>query len=199
MLFMGEEFQSGNPFHYFIDHHADLSKLVWTGRREFLAQFRAYETEAARARIPDPALESTFRESKLDWSEAARHAHAVSLHRDLLRLRREDPVIAAQDASRLDGATLSEHAFVLRWFDDDHGDRLLVVNLQHDLVLDPAPEPLLAPSFAAQWQVAWSSEESQYGGSGAYRIVDELQRWRLPGNSATFLRSVARQQAITRG
>jgi maltooligosyltrehalose trehalohydrolase len=191
MLFMGQEFHASSPFHYFIDHNAELSKLVWSGRREFLAQYRGYETEAAKARILDPAHEDTFRASKLDWSEVERHPHIVQLHKDLLRLRREDPVVAAQDATQMDGATLSEHAFLLRWFDDSHGDRLLIVNLQTELMPNPIPEPLLAPPFGSRWDLVWSSDEPKYGGTGSYRPVDEQQRWRLPGNCALFFRSVA--------
>ena len=191
MLFMGQEFHSSAPFYYFIDHNAELAKLVGQGRRDFLSQFRIYEGDAAKAQIVDPADERTFRRCKLDWSEIEINRHIVDLHRDLLRLRREDPVIAAQDSSRLDGATLSEYAFVLRWFDEEHGDRLLVVNLQADLVLNPAPEPLLAPPLGQRWQMEWSSEEPKYGGCGSYRPVDDQQRWRLPGNSAVLLREVA--------
>jgi maltooligosyltrehalose trehalohydrolase len=193
MLFMGQEFHSSKPFYYFIDHNPELSRLVWTGRRSFLAQFRIYETERAKAHIPDPSDEQTFQNCKLDWSEIERNQPIVELHRDLLRLRREDPVIAAQDPAQLDGATLSEHAFVLRWFDDEYGDRLLLVNLQEDLVLNPAPEPLLAPPAGRRWQLEWSSEEPKYGGCGAYRPVDDQQRWRVPGNSAMFLRDAAEQ------
>jgi maltooligosyltrehalose trehalohydrolase len=192
MLFMGQEFHSSSPFHYFIDHNAELSKLVWTGRREFLAQFRGYQSQAAKEKIPDPAAESTFRRSKLDWSEVERNPHILELHRDLLRLRREDPVVAAQDVSRIDGATLAEHAFILHWFDEAQGDRILLVNLQQDLPLDPAPEPLLAPPLDQQWELLWSSEEPKYGGVGTYLPVDEQQRWRIPGNSAMFMRSIAR-------
>jgi 3alpha(or 20beta)-hydroxysteroid dehydrogenase len=63
------------------------------------------------------------------------------LHRDLLRLRREDPVIAAQEVRCIDGATLAEFAFVMRWYSDEYGDRLLLVNLDREQVLAPAPEP----------------------------------------------------------
>jgi maltooligosyltrehalose trehalohydrolase len=192
MLFMGEEFQCSRAFHYFIDHHSELASAVWQGRREFLSQFRTYASEAARAQIAEPAAESSFQGSKLDWSEAASNRHAVQLHQDLLRLRREDPVISAQDASRIDGATLSEHAFVLRWFSDEHGDRLLVINLQQELVLDPASEPLLAPPPDREWHLLWSSEEPHYQGSGAISPCDKERRWRIPANCASLLWDVTR-------
>ena len=45
-------------------------------------------------------------------------------------------MISRQALDAPDGATLCEDAFVLRWFDDDHGDRLLVVNLDRELRAD---------------------------------------------------------------
>ena len=66
------------------------------------------------------------------------------MFRDLLRLRREDPVFRQQKPGALDGAVLSPDAFLLRFFGEED-DRLLVVNFGLDLHLDPASEPLLAP------------------------------------------------------
>jgi maltooligosyltrehalose trehalohydrolase len=108
----------------------------------------------------------TFLASKLDLTERESHSQIYALHRDLLRLRREDPVIGARRRKRLDTAVLSETAFLLRWFDDEQGDRLLLVNLGDTLTLQPAPEPLLAPPRAAQWELSWSSEDAHYGGKG---------------------------------
>ena len=48
----------------------------------------------------DPCDPQTFERSKLDWSEKERNIEALALHRDLFRLRREDPVFAAQRADR---------------------------------------------------------------------------------------------------
>ncbi len=88
------------------------------------------------------------------------------MHRDLLRLRREDPCFAAQRPRAIDGAVLGADSFVLRFFGDDGDDRLLLVNLGRTLHLDPAPEPLLAPPAGTRWRIAWSSQDPRYGGSG---------------------------------
>lgn len=192
LLFMGQEFGSSRPFHFFADHGGDLGRLVFQGRRKFMEQFNASRSQAAQASIPDPAAEETFAVSVLDWAESESHREAVKLHRDLLRIRRTDPVIACQDADRIDGATLSEWAFVLRWFDDEHGDRLLVVNLDRELVLSPAPEPLLAPQLSAHWEMIWASEHPGYGGRGHSTPVGKDQKWRIAGNSATLMKSVPR-------
>jgi len=121
-------------------------------------------------------------------------AAALALHRDLLRLRREDPVFRLQAAAGIDGAVLGPAALVLRWFAPaplpatSPGDRLLLVNLGQDLELSPAPEPLLAPPPGARWQVLWSSEDPRYGGAGAPPPEDAGGGWRVPGQAAIALR-----------
>jgi maltooligosyltrehalose trehalohydrolase len=189
MLFMGQEFAASARFMFFADHHEELAALVHKGRREFLSQFRAYADEAAQLLVPAPHEESTFDGSKLDWDEVQHHAEAYAFHRDLLQLRACDPVISHQDLAKMDGATLSEHAFVLRWFDDEHGDRLLVINLDQELPLVPPSEPLLAPPFGATWQLLWSSEDPRYGGHGVTLPVADGGRgeWRLPAQCAVLL------------
>jgi maltooligosyltrehalose trehalohydrolase len=189
MLFMGQEFAASARFMFFADHHEELAALVHKGRREFLSQFRAYADEATQLLVPAPHEEATFTGSKLDWDEVQHHAEALAFHRDLLQLRACDPVISHQDLSKLDGGTLSEQAFVLRWFDDEHGDRLLVINLDRELPLVPPSEPLLAPPYGATWQLLWSSEDPRYGGHGVAMPVADggLGEWRLPAQSAVLL------------
>lgn len=189
MLFMGQEFAASARFMFFADHHEELAALVHTGRREFLSQFRAYADEETQQRVPAPHAESTFVESKLDWSEVESNAEALAFHRDLLQLRACDPVISPQDLAKIDGATLSEQAFVLRWSDAEHGDRLLVINLDRELPLAPPSEPLLAPSRGTTWQLLWSSEEPRYGGHGVVLPVADsgLGEWRLSAQSAVLL------------
>lgn len=189
MLFMGQEFSASARFMFFADHHEELAALVHNGRREFLSQFRAYADAEAQQRVPVPHAESTFVESKLDWSEVKQNAEALAFHRDLLELRACDPVISQQDLAKIDGATLSEQAFVLRWFDAEHGDRLLVVNLDRELPLAAPAEPLLAPARNTTWQLLWSTEEPRYGGHGVVLPVADSGHgeWRLSAQSAVLL------------
>jgi len=188
MLFMGQEFGATSPFLFFADHCAgDLGAQVHQGRKEFLAQFPSYGSPEAQQQIPDPCLDSTFERSKLDFAERRRHADLYRFHRDLLRLRKEDPVIASQDRRRLDGAVLGHDALVIRYFGDD-GDRLFVLNLGQDYEYSPAPEPLLAPVHGEQWDLIWSSDHPDYSGPG---IVNPLMEhgWKIPGAGATLFRS----------
>lgn len=188
MLFMGQEFGASQAFAFFADHKPELASQVHAGRRQFLSQFTTYATPSAQDKVPDPSAESTFIASKIDLAERDEHASVYALHRDLIHLRRDDPVIAAQDRFALDGAVLSPLAFVLRWFGGESGDRLLVVNLGAELELHPAPEPLLAPPPGQQWQMVWSSDEPRYDGPGALSPCTE-SGWLLPGESAVLLKA----------
>jgi maltooligosyltrehalose trehalohydrolase len=186
LLFQGQEFGSSKPFTFFAHHNPELAKLVHKGRAEFLAQFPALNTPEMRAQVPDPASRETLEMCKLDWEEWERNSHIVALHRDLLRLRHSDPAFRLQSNGKVDGAVLGPQAFVLRYFIEAGLDRLLIVNLGVDLILTHSPEPLLAPPEGRQWQVAFSSEDTAYGGSG-YVNPDSEQGWRIQGESATVL------------
>ena len=191
LLFMGQEFLSTRDFAFFADHQAELRQLVHRGRREFVAQFDAYATAAVQAAILDPGDERTFRDSQLDWSDVERNAPTLLLHKELLRLRRQDPVFANQDAFVIDGAVLTESAFVLRWFAPDERDRLLVVNFGPEATLDPAPEPLLAPPLGKAWRLQWASEDPRYGGHGVIAPVSSEGRWRIPAECAVVLNATS--------
>jgi maltooligosyltrehalose trehalohydrolase len=194
LLFMGQEFAASTPFVFFADHNPELGAKVHRGRREFMAQFRAEATPQAQAAIPDPRAESAFLQCKLDWAELASKAAWLRLHRDLLRLRREDPVISPQYVNAIDGAVLSTDAFALRWFDDEHGDRLLVVNTGRECFLVPVPEPLLAPPRQCEWLLTWSSDDRSYGGRGALSPIcqGDEPSWRIAAESAVLLRATLR-------
>jgi maltooligosyltrehalose trehalohydrolase len=187
MLFQGQEFGASSPFLFFADHKKELAQTVRRGRIEFLSQFRSLATVEMSGRFPDPCDPATFERSKLDQTERERHAEIYVLHRDLLRLRCEDPVFRAQKPGGLDGAVLAHEAFLLRFFGEDGDDRLLLVNLGVDLHLDPAPEPLLAPPESADWVQIWSSEDPKYGGSGTPPL-DTRENWRIPGHAAVVLK-----------
>jgi maltooligosyltrehalose trehalohydrolase len=186
MLFQGQEFAASAPFLYFADHAADLAAKVRAGRREFLAQWPSLARPEWDTGFADPADRRTFERCKLDHAERDAHAEASRLHRDLLRLRREDPVIRGQAERGIDGAVLGPDAFVLRLFGEEGLDRLLLVNFGRDLHLNPAPEPLLAPPEGREWRVLWSSEDRVYGGCGILH-PDTEDNWRLPGEATLVL------------
>lgn len=186
MLFMGEEFAASAPFLYFADHKPELARLVKKGRDEFLAQFPSLSTPEGRAQLPDPADPETFTRCKLDWLERVAHEADVALHRDLLALRRSDPVLRAREEHMLDGSVITDEAFVLRW-SAAAGDRLLVVNLGRRLHPHPWPEPLVGTPAGARWRVCWSSEHPRYGGNGTPPLDTEADGWWIPAEAAVLL------------
>jgi maltooligosyltrehalose trehalohydrolase len=166
MLFQGQEFGASTPFLYFADFPESLSTEVYKGRMNFLFQFPSFRDPSFQSAIPDLRCMSTFQRSKLNLTERETHAQVYRLYRDLLRLRREDPVFNGQARVAVDGAVLGNEAFLLRFFGETGNDRLLTVNLGHDLELRPAPEPLLAPPEGKKWRLMWSSEDFRYSGMG---------------------------------
>jgi len=165
MLFQGQEFASSAPFLYFTDVDRSLLSGIDEQRREFVGQFPSMATAQARAVQRSAAERATFELCKLDFGERERHAPVYRLHRDLLRLRREDPAIRQRRSANFHGAVLAERALCLRFLCPE-GDRLLITNLGGDLELAPAPEPLLAPPNASGWALLWCSEDYIYGGHG---------------------------------
>jgi maltooligosyltrehalose trehalohydrolase len=189
LLFMGQEFGASTPFSYFADHDVDLAALVREGRWGYIRRFPRTAKWGEKGELADPSSRETFEDSKLDWEECQRNEPTLRLHRDLLRLRREDPVISQQDWSKLDGAVVGSDAFVLRWLADDGNDRMLCVNLARDLQWSPVTEPLAAPPRRRQWRLLWSSEDYEYGGAGTPDF--DPQEWVLPGHTAIVLEAVA--------
>jgi len=198
LLFQGQEFAASSRFLYFADHDPELARQVARGRREFLTQFPSLATPEAQQMIADPADPETFHRCTLDFSERESHRALYDLHKDLLRLRREDSVFREQRHRGLDGAVLAPQAFVLRFFSTGGMDRLLVVNLGLDVELTIAPEPLLAPPLGHRWEIIWSSDDVKYGGSGTQQ-VDRDGRWRLMGEAAVVFapREIEERREVT--
>jgi maltooligosyltrehalose trehalohydrolase len=186
MLFQGQEFGASTPFLYFADHNPELAKLVARGRKEGLKQFESIASDEAELILDDPGREETFLRSKLDFSERVKNASTYELHRDLIRLRKQDPVFSKPRAGGVDGAVLSREAFVLRFFGENQEHRLLIVNLGVDLNVDPAPEPLLAPLEGTHWKMKWCSESPRYGGCGM-RPLKREGCWTLTGHCAVVM------------
>lgn len=187
LLFQGQEFAASAPFLYFARHGDELDPLIRKGRHAFLAQFPNMGSPDGGKLLASPADEETFTRCKLDHAERERHAPVVRMHRDLLRLRREDPVFARQDSTRMHGAVLGAEAFLLRFLDPAGDDRLLLVNLGATLPLLPMAEPLLAPPAGCRWKLAWHSEDPCYGGNGMAE-PDGEHSWRLPAHALAVLK-----------
>jgi maltooligosyltrehalose trehalohydrolase len=190
LLFQGQEFGTSKPFLYFSDIGDDkLREAIRKGRFEFLSQFPSLAGSEAQKKLPIPSDPETFTRCKLDFSERTENKQLYDLHIDLIKLRREDSRFREQEMDGVDGAVLGSKSFVLRYFAEGNDDRLVLVNFGDHQLLEPMPEPLLAPPLGFEWTTLWSSESEKYGGPGAVAFLTQ-DPWTLPAESAVALKLV---------
>lgn len=133
LLFMGEEYGEDAPFYFFSDYQEPATTAgLLEGRRQQFANF-GFEG-AAR----DPQDESLFLESKLRWEKRSfgDHRRLLDWHRELIALRRSNPLLADLSKRRLrvdvvGPAGLAVYRHLV------HGDQHLVClfNFSHDTPL----------------------------------------------------------------
>lgn len=191
LFFQGQEFASSAPFHFFADFQGCDGEAISRGRFQFLGQFPEMRLLETQRRMADPRRRETFERCRLDFGERETHREIYDLHRDLLRMRRDDPIFARQRWDLIDAVALSRDCLVVRYFGDDGDDRLLIVNFGRDLLYTPAPEPLLAPPTDRDWSTTWSTDDPRYGGNGLPALEIDAG-WRIPGQCAAVLVAAAR-------
>ena len=147
MIFQGQEFGASTPFLYFADHKPDMAEFIAKGRREFLSQFPSISDGAMIQFLAEPGREETFVQSRLNLHERQENFRFYSMFKELARLRRTDEVFSLRGAG-IEGAVLSDRAFVLRFFGHG-GDRLLIVNLGARSALCACSGALAGPAPAA--------------------------------------------------
>ena len=170
LLFMGEEYGETHPFLYFVSHGDDaVVEAVRRGRREEFASF------AWGDGVPDPQSEDTLHRSKLDRSviDQPCHSQLLALHRDLIALRRQEPLLRPDAASICVERGEPGWIMVRREPKEDAGDAahggerqrasalLAVFNCSANRV--SIPEPATAHDA---WRIRFSTEAAEYGGAG---------------------------------
>lgn len=196
LIFQGQEFNSSKPFCYFADHEPSLSSLVKKGRKKELSQFPRLATKEMQKKLPHPENPTTFTKCKLDLNERDKNAVQLQYFKDLIQLRRKDPVFSRSQTLKIDGAVVSPDAFLIRYFSKEHGDRLLIINLGPDLFFTPSPEPLLVPEEGKEFELLWSSESLCYAGDGT--PPSNIPFWKILGHSAIVLKSVPKKRSKKR-
>jgi maltooligosyltrehalose trehalohydrolase len=155
LLFMGEEYGETSPFQYFVSHgDAGVIAAVRAGRQQECATFGRGGT------VPDPQDEATFLCSRLDRSRIAQpqHRQLLALHRDLLRLRREEPCLrpgAAEVTVEADAAG----AWLALGLARGRRRLLAAFNLGEE-----ARELSLDVGGPARWDLRLSTDAACYGG-----------------------------------
>jgi maltooligosyltrehalose trehalohydrolase len=105
LLFMGQEYGEPAPFQYFVSHSDPaLAEAVRRGRKQEFASF------GWRGEPPDPLDPHTFSGSRLSWDLQRRtpHKELLAYHRELLRLRREEPALRSFARSDVEAEALEQ-------------------------------------------------------------------------------------------
>jgi maltooligosyltrehalose trehalohydrolase len=161
MLFMGEEWGCRQPFLFFCDFDGELGEAVRNGRRAEFGRFAAFQDPAARARIPDPLAEETFRKCVLRWEDADQGW--LEFYKELLRIRKTEIATRAAKPGRYE--MLAERVFSVLWPLEDGGVLRLLANCADapfELAMPPRGRRLWGPEHSttmAAWSVSWWIEE----------------------------------------
>ena len=185
MLFQGQEFASSRPFRYFADQGPGKGRD--RGRpREVpgpVSQFALRRMSQACLSILPTRTPSSG--CKLDFSERVSHGGIYALHRDLLRLRREDRVFSQQRRGGWTERSWEPRPLCCVTLG---GRQRPIADRQfwHRSAPQPGPEPLLAPPEGCRWQLLWSSEDP---GLRRFREppLETEANWRIPGNAAVVM------------
>ena len=170
LIFMGEEYGETNPFLYFVSHGDEgLNDAVREGRR------KEFESFGWGDDVPDPAAEETFRRSLLDRSRVtpgAENAHTrmLALYRDLLALRRDEPMLRPGGSEYIVDAgeqgwitLLREQTMTAYHTSGQEADSALlaVFNCSGHQVELPVPS-----TAHGAWRLRFSTDSREYGGAG---------------------------------
>jgi malto-oligosyltrehalose trehalohydrolase len=168
LLFMGEEWGAAEPFPFFCDFHDELADAVREGRRREFARFPEFQDEAARARIPDPNAEDTFRRAVLDWAriDAEPHAGWLAFYRRLLGLRRKEiaPRLAGLAGAAASWRRFDRGGLAAEWRLGDGSTLVVRANLAETRCVDASPVPAGRLLYASHesvrgelppWFVSW--------------------------------------------
>ena len=168
MLFMGQEWAASTPFLYFTNHNDEVGKLVSEGRRKEFRDFAAFNTPAALDRIPDPQELKTFTDSKLVWDELGdgRKSLTLELYRMCLALRRLEPAFrpATRETWYVEALAMGVGALRLKGAESDW---LVLFDLEGGHGGPLAEEWICKPRGPVGWAVVLSTNEKQFGGTGA--------------------------------
>lgn len=91
MLFMGQEFAASTPFCFFTDHRGGIGRNVSKGRLNEFKHYGANFGEDVLKRMPDPQVEKTFLDAKLNWNDLQHDEsrRCLDLYQRFLKFRRE--------------------------------------------------------------------------------------------------------------
>lgn len=171
MLFMGEEWGTKRPFLFFSDVDQEFREGIIEQRKLVFGKYVAKEKRGIEP--PDPMAESSFRNSKLDWSELQQTGAVdlLGLYRKLIQIRRTEivPLLLGVGGHSGGYEMVGGHGFRVEWRLGQGKVLTLLANL-HDEPLDGVElwrgRHLWLEGFATgttlePWSVVWSLGEAE--------------------------------------
>jgi maltooligosyltrehalose trehalohydrolase len=155
LIFMGEEYGERAPFQFFTSHSdPELSDAVRRGRVE------EFNADRWASEIPDPQAPETFNRSKLnpEHRDSPRGRALQEFHRELIRLRRTLPALAAPSFANqnVELAGPDDRVVLVRRRNNDH-EALVLLNFANETARVKMPEK------DARWTVVLDSSEERWG------------------------------------
>ncbi|ALJ56752.1 Malto-oligosyltrehalose trehalohydrolase [Candidatus Xiphinematobacter sp. Idaho Grape] len=169
LLFMGQEWAASTPFLYFTDHDIEVGKKVTEGRRREFLEFQKFSGFIPGETTPDPQMEESFLNSKLQWFESQKdkHAEVRALYTECLRLRRYIiPIPATRNNWSIHRLPWGAGAIHYR---GRKADCLIVFDLMGGN----------AGNFdfgERRWSLIFSTEEKRFGGKGDIECTPSKRR-----------------------
>jgi maltooligosyltrehalose trehalohydrolase len=190
MLFMGQEWGASTPFIFFTDHNEELGKLITKGRREEFKDFAAFQSTEARARIPDPQNPKSFLDSKLVWDELGdeKKSRTLELYRKCLAVRRREGAFRPKSRETWYVEALEIGVGALR-LKGAASDWLVLFDLEGGHNGSLAEEWICKPRGPQGWTVELSTNEKQFGGTGACACDPATNQARFNQPELVLLRS----------
>jgi len=173
LLFMGEEYAEKAPFLYFVSHSdPGLIEAVRKGRAE---EFRAFRWEGEPL---DPQSEDTFARCKLHWDARDHGQHGVlrAFYKELLRLRREIPALAALDMQALRAIPQENCEVLVVRRPHERGEVVMAFHFgaesaRASLPLSPGSWRKLLDSTEGRWLGSGSSAQPAIDANGQTTLV----------------------------
>lgn len=154
LLFMGEEYAETSPFFYFVSHsEEDLIKAVQEGRKKEFESFN-WKTDP-----PDPQNEDTFNRSKLNWAKRQDPPHSIirNWHKELIRLRREHPILRDFNKNNIRTNVIDDEVLVLIR-QNPEGNRFIFCLLN----FSEREITYTLPASKCQWSLLLNSTDKQW-------------------------------------
>ncbi|AJF05823.1 malto-oligosyltrehalose trehalohydrolase [Geoalkalibacter subterraneus] len=158
LLFMGEEYGEDRPFPYFVSFDDDeLIEGVRAGRKR---EFKDFHQEGEP---PDPQDPATFDSARIDWASRRKGDKGAmnAFYRELLRLRRDHPVLNRCDNRQLEGWGMEGQRVLWLRRHHEKDEVWMLMNFNRAVAQCPFP------ARTGSWRKLIDSADRQWRGPGA--------------------------------